>query len=166
MRAEQRNRTVDAAPEHLWRVITGLGGDRGWGSTTPVWRLRGALDRLIGGPGYRRSRRDPDRLAVGDPVDFWRVERVEDGTLLVLRAEMRMPGVARLELRVGTDTAGRTTYTQRTVFHPAGLLGQLYWFAELPLHLLVFGRMATVIATAAQRLDNDAERAPNRPQST
>jgi uncharacterized protein YbjT (DUF2867 family) len=146
-----RERTVQASPQALWRVIEGIGGDNGWYSFPLAWAVRGWLDRLVGGVGLRRGRRDAARLRVGDSLDFWRVEEIEPGRLLRLRAEMRLPGLAWLEMYAGTDGAGRTRYRQRALFHPRGLLGQLYWWSVSPFHALVFGGMARNIARAAAR---------------
>ncbi|RZL87029.1 MAG: DUF2867 domain-containing protein, partial [Variovorax sp.] len=127
-----------------------------------AWRVRGLLDRLVGGPGLRRGRRDPGRLLVDDAVDFWRVEAIEHGRLLRLRAEMRVPGLAWLELRVepadGTDlaqawTTPGVTFVQRALFHPRGLAGQLYWWSVAPFHGIVFGGMQRNIAAAAERAE-------------
>ena len=89
---DERTRVVDAGAEDLWQVIVGIGGDRGWYSFPLGWAVRGLLDRLVGGVGLRRGRRDPDRLYVGEALDFWRVEELCPGELLRLRAEMRVPG--------------------------------------------------------------------------
>ena len=88
---DERSRRVDAPPEVLWRVIEGIGGTSGWYSWPLAWRVRGWIDRLWGGPGLRRGRRNPYDLQLGDAVDFWRVEDVVDGELLRLRAEMKLP---------------------------------------------------------------------------
>ncbi|MFI7130643.1 SDR family oxidoreductase [Nonomuraea sp. NPDC050153] len=140
---------VAAGPEALWQVIEGIGGPNGWYSLPVAWRLRGLLDRLSGGVGLRRGRRDEHRLRVGDAVDFWRVEEVLPGRLLRLRAEMRLPGLAWLELGV-SRSGDRTYYRQRAIFHPRGLLGHLYWWAISPFHGLVFGRMPVNVAAAAR----------------
>ncbi|SDL08102.1 Uncharacterized conserved protein YbjT, contains NAD(P)-binding and DUF2867 domains [Nonomuraea maritima] len=145
---DERRRAVRASPAELWRVIEGVGGDSGWYSVPAVWRLRGFLDRLVGGVGLRRGRRDPHRLRVGDALDFWRVEEVVPGRLLRLRAEMRLPGLAWLELTCGEEH-GTTVYGQRAVYHPRGLLGHLYWWVMWPFHRFVFGGMARNIAEAA-----------------
>jgi hypothetical protein len=116
-----------------------------------AWALRGSLDRVVGGVGLRRGRRDPDRLRVGESLDFWRVEEIEPGRLLRLRAEMRLPGLAWLELRVQPDGPWRSRYVQRAVFHPHGLSGHLYWWSVAPFHSIVFGRMARNIAEEAAR---------------
>jgi uncharacterized protein YbjT (DUF2867 family) len=146
---DRRVRLVQASPAALWRVIEGVGGEHGWYSFRLAWRVRGLLDRLVGGVGLRRGRRDQDRVFVGETIDFWRVEERREGELLRLRAEMRVPGLAWLELGVGTE-AGQTTYVQRALFHPRGLLGHLYWWSVAPFHGIVFGGMARNIARAAQ----------------
>ncbi|MEU9560141.1 SDR family oxidoreductase [Streptomyces fumanus] len=142
---------VDASREHLWRVIEGIGGEHGWYSFPLAWAVRGGLDRLAGGVGLRRGRRDATRLRAGDSLDFWRVEEIERGHLLRLRAEMRLPGAAWLEMYAETDGDGRTRYRQRALFHPRGLLGHLYWWAVAPFHAVVFGGMARNIARAAAK---------------
>jgi uncharacterized protein YbjT (DUF2867 family) len=149
---DDRSRVVDAGPEELWSVLEGIGGDNGWYSWPLGWRARGLLDRAVGGPGLRRGRRHPGRLRTGDAVDWWRVEHVEPRTLLRLRAEMRLPGLAWLELAVGTDDEGRTVFRQRALFHPHGLLGHAYWAAVAPFHGVVFGGMQRNIARAAEAL--------------
>ncbi|MFJ5177896.1 SDR family oxidoreductase [Streptomyces griseoviridis] len=148
---DRRERPVDASREALWRVIEGIGGDHGWYSFPLAWAVRGWLDRLVGGVGLRRGRRDAERLRVGESLDFWRVEEIEPGRLLRLRAEMRLPGLAWLELRADTDDDGRTWYRQRALFHPQGLLGHAYWWSISPFHSVVFGGMARNIALAATR---------------
>ncbi len=152
---DQRTRTVAASPGALWRVVEGIGGENGWYSFPLAWTVRGLVDRLVGGVGLRRGRRDARRLRVGDSLDFWRVEEIEPGSLLRLRAEMRLPGLAWLELTVGRDDRGRTRYGQRAVFHPHGLLGHLYWWAVSPFHALVFGGMARNIARTAARASRE-----------
>jgi len=149
---DQREREVDASPEALWRVVEGIGGERGWYSFGLAWQLRGLLDRFSGGPGLSRGRRDPDDLVVGDALDWWRVEEIEAGRLLRLRAEMRLPGLAWLELEVGSAAGGTTTFLQRASFHPRGFLGHAYWIAIKPFHGIVFGGMQRNVARAAERL--------------
>ncbi|THA75915.1 SDR family oxidoreductase [Streptomyces sp. A0642] len=144
-----RRRDVDASPEALWRVVEGIGGEHGWYSFPLAWAVRGWLDRLVGGVGLRRGRRDTDRLRVGDSLDFWRVEEIEPGRLLRLRAEMRLPGLAWLEMYVEPDGRGRSRYRQRALFHPRGLLGHAYWWSVWPFHSVVFGGMARNIGRTA-----------------
>lgn len=147
---DERERDVGAGPQELWRVVEGIGGENGWYSFPLAWALRGWLDRLVGGVGLRRGRRDATRLRVGDALDFWRVEEIERGSLLRLRAEMRLPGLAWLEMRVEDDGTGRSRYHQRALFHPRGLAGHLYWWSVAPFHAVVFGGMARRIARAAE----------------
>jgi uncharacterized protein YbjT (DUF2867 family) len=148
---DRREAVVDAPVTALWRVIEGVGGEHGWYSFPLAWSLRGWLDRLVGGVGLRRGRRDAERLRVGDSLDFWRVEEIEPGRLLRLRAEMRLPGLAWLEMYAEPDGAGRSRYRQRALFHPHGLLGHAYWWGVSPFHAVVFGGMARNIARAAAR---------------
>jgi uncharacterized protein YbjT (DUF2867 family) len=142
-----------APPAALWRVVEGIGGDNGWYSLPVAWAARGWLDKLVGGVGLRRGRRDPDRLAPGEAVDFWRVETLERGHFLRLRAEMKVPGRAWLEFTVEPRPGGGSRLIQRAVFFPTGLGGRLYWAAVLPFHGIIFSGMATTIAkTAATRI--------------
>lgn len=180
---DARSVEVDASPAALWRVLESVGGERGWYSWSLAWRVRGLMDRVVGGPGLRRGRRDPRRLVVDDAVDFWRVEEVQPGRLLRLRAEMRLPGLAWLELRVEPDgdtpeeqgdhdsarpadvsperwTTPPTRFAQRAVFHPHGLLGQLYWWAVYPFHGVVFGGMQRNIARAAETAERSRRDLP------
>ncbi|WP_086825192.1 SDR family oxidoreductase [Streptomyces sp. NRRL B-24572] len=147
---DERSRAVDAGPNALWQVIEGVGGENGWYSFPLAWAVRGWADRIVGGVGLRRGRRDATRLRVGDALDFWRVEEIDRGRLLRLRAEMRLPGLAWLEMIVERDEAGRTSYRQRALFHPKGLAGQAYWWGVSPFHAVVFGGMARNIARTAE----------------
>ncbi|MEU1033807.1 SDR family oxidoreductase [Streptomyces mirabilis] len=151
--SDQRERSVDAPPAALWRVIEGIGGENGWYSFPPAWALRGRLDRLVGGVGLRRGRRDAARLRVGDSLDFWRVEEIEPGRLLRLRAEMRLPGLAWLEMYAEAGAESGSRYRQRALFHPHGLLGHAYWWSISPFHAVMFGGMARNIAKAAAEAD-------------
>jgi uncharacterized protein YbjT (DUF2867 family) len=147
---DARARRVDATPEQLWEVIEGIGGHTGWYSWGLGWWVRGFLDRLVGGPGLRRGRRHPQRLAVGDVLDFWRVEEYAPPHLLRLRAEMRLPGLAWLELSTETADDGATVFRQRALFHPRGLFGHAYWWSVFPFHGIVFGEMQRNIARTAE----------------
>ncbi|MEU5987920.1 SDR family oxidoreductase [Spirillospora sp. NPDC047418] len=147
---DDRSCRADAGPERLWEVVEGIGGERGWYSFPIAWRARGVLDRLVGGVGLRRGRRDPRRLRIGETVDFWRVEEIEPGRLLRLRAEMRLPGLAWLELRV-SEQDGRGLLEQRALFSPRGLAGHAYWWALRPFHRPIFAGMCRGIARAAER---------------
>ncbi|WP_194396123.1 SDR family oxidoreductase [Microbacterium atlanticum] len=146
-----RSTHTSASPDALWRVIVGIGGENGWYSSPVLWAIRGWMDRLVGGIGLARGRRSRDRLAVGDALDFWRVEALEPGRMLRLRAEMKVPGLAWLELRASADEGG-SRYDQRAVFFPRGLAGRLYWLAVLPFHGFIFAGMARRITATAESL--------------
>ncbi|MGZ4611611.1 MAG: SDR family oxidoreductase [Kineosporiaceae bacterium] len=153
---DERASTVRASTQSLWTVIEGIGGANGWYSWALAWQVRGWLDVFSGGPGLLRGRRDPYDLRVGDAVDWWRVEEVvdrPDGKLLRLRAEMRLPGLAWLDLAVEEDEQGRSVFRQKAWFHPRGLLGQLYWWSVMPFHGVVFGGMQRNIARAAEEYE-------------
>ena len=133
-------------PAALFDRVRRIGGATGWYFANELWEVRGAIDRVLGGVGMRRGRRDPAFLRVGDAVDFWRVERLEEGRLLTLRAEMKVPGQARLTFEVEPVAGGGSRLIQTAEFHPEGVAGRAYWWALLPVHALVFGLMARRIA--------------------
>ena len=129
--------------EAVWARVEAIGGDNGYSTASWAWEVRGFMDRLVGGVGLRRGRRDPNMLQVGDAVDFWRVEELTRPKLLRLRAEMKMPGLAWLEFAVEPDLeTGGTILTQVAIYAPRGLLGHLYWWLVWPMHGLVFPSMA------------------------
>jgi hypothetical protein len=143
---ERRQRTVTATADAVYRSFAGLGGKRGWLYMDWAWQLRGMTDRLCGGVGMRRGRRDPDDLRVGDALDFWRVEVVEPGRLIRLRAEMKVPGRAWLEFKALPQADGQTLLSQTAFFEPKGLLGLLYWYVLYPIHSLIFSGLIRRIA--------------------
>jgi uncharacterized protein YbjT (DUF2867 family) len=147
---DARERRSPASPSAVWRVIEAIGGEKGWYSFPLAWAARGWIDRLVGGVGMRRGRRHPSRVNSGDVIDVWRVESVERGRMLRLRAEMRMPGRGWLELSVDPAGAG-SVYRQRAVYFPRGLSGRLYWLALLPFHGIIFHGMARSILREAER---------------
>jgi uncharacterized protein YbjT (DUF2867 family) len=146
-----RRRVVCAAsPEQLFDVVRRVGGMEGYHAARLLWEARGLLDKLVGGIGLRRGRRHPFELAVGEPVDFWRVEAFEPPHLLRLRAEMKVPGEAWLEYRVIELPEG-SGLDQRARFHPRGLWGRIYWSVLVPFHGLIFPRMARELVREAER---------------
>ncbi|MGW0891566.1 SDR family oxidoreductase [Saccharopolyspora sp. NPDC002578] len=147
---DERERRSGVPASEVWRVIEGIGGARGWYSFPLAWAARGWADRLLGGVGLRRGRRDPDTLRTGDALDWWRVEEIRDGQLLRLRAEMKVPGQAWLELSVTSTSGGGSCYHQRAIFVPSGLAGQVYWWSVAPFHGIVFGGMARNVLRSAQ----------------
>lgn len=140
---------VDASAAVAGATVRTLGGKSGWYAATWIWRLRGLVDLLVGGPGMRRGRRDPNHLRVGDVVDFWRVEAVEEARLL-LRAEMRLPGRAWLELAV-TPVGPRSRVRATATFDPRGVTGLAYWYALYLVHRLTFALLLNGIAARASR---------------
>lgn len=158
--------TTDRSAEEVWRDITSIGGDSGWYYATWLWKLRGAIDRVLGGVGMRRGRRHPVELRVDDPLDFWRVAAVEPGRSLTLVAEMKLPGSAVLELSVAASGEGSVASLQAH-FHPAGSWGLIYWYALWPIHMIMFRRLAEAIARGVKpRAGEDREhRATRRPAS-
>jgi hypothetical protein len=149
---DSRTVTVRVSPEQAFTPIRRIGGRTGWYYGNWLWSLRGFLDLLIGGVGVRRGRRDADKLYVGDPLDFWRVEIVEPNRRLRLKAEMRLPGRAWLEFEVNPCKEG-STIRQTAIFDPLGLAGLLYWYGIYPLHQCVFAGMLRNLARAAEGSD-------------
>lgn len=139
-----------ATPQELWGAVQRIGGESGWYSASFLWRVRGLMDRLVGGVGLRRGRRDPNVLAIGDAVDFWRVEERVPNKLLRLRAEMKMPGRAWLEFEVSEGSNGGSHLRQRAVYWPRGLSGHMYWWSVAPFHAVVFPPMARHIVEYAE----------------
>lgn len=146
---DRRAIQIAAEPPTIFRLLDRIGGANGWYSPSLLWQVRGWLDRMVGGPGLRRGRRDSEKLAYGDAVDFWRVTGIEDGERLELRAEMKLPGEAVLEFEI-SDTDSGSVLTQTARFKPRGLSGLLYWAAVLPVHPFVFGGMLQNIRRLAE----------------
>ncbi len=142
---------IEGPPEEIWPSVERIGGRSGWYFADILWRLRGLLDRLLGGIGHRRGRRDPARLAAGDALDFWRVLEVCEPTRLVLLAEMRMPGEATLEFEVRPLTGRRTELVQLARYRPRGLVGLAYWYALVPLHEWIYRGLLKRIAESARK---------------
>lgn len=151
---DERVRATHASPEAVFQVVQRIGGTTGWYYGDGLWRLRGMMDRMFGGVGLRRGRRDPDGIQLGDAVDFWRVEDFVPGRLLRLRAEMKIPGVAVLEFEVEPREGGGSNLSQRAFFVPNTSWGRVYWDVMRPLHAFVFRGMADGIVRAAESLPN------------
>ena len=149
-----RSVMVAADPDHTWRAVCRVGGEHGWYAGELLWKARGLLDQVAGGPGLRRGRRHPDQLAVGEPIDFWRVETLQAAHLLVLHAEMRLPGEAWLEWSLEASGTG-TLLTQTARFRPRGLLGRMYWYAVAPFHRLIFPGLIRGISNDATAAHDD-----------
>ena len=142
---------IEAKPEQVWKVVEAIGGEHGYFTMDWAWEIRGFLDRIVGGVGLRRGRRDPDHLQVGETLDFWRVEAREPNQLLRLRAEMKMPGLAWLEFQVNRVSDTKTQLIQQAIYYPRGLAGHAYWWVISPFHVFVFKGMAKNICKAAAK---------------
>ncbi len=143
---DRRVVTTTASMEQCFSELSTIGGEKGWYGSQFLWKIRGVIDQLIGGPGLRRGRRT--ELRVGDALDFWRIEEVTFPTHLRLRAEMRMPGSAWLTWNIEAADQG-SKIIQTATFRPRGLFGRLYWFAVLPFHQFIFPTMLQKIVAKA-----------------
>lgn len=152
---DRRERVAHESVDLVWSSICAIGGERGYYAVDWLWRLRGVIDRLAGGPGLRRGRRSGRALQLGDALDFWRVTAIDAPHRLELTAEMRLPGVATLGFELepsplSTVTAPATRLVMTARFRPRGLLGIAYWYAVLPLHGVVFKGMLDGLLRAAR----------------
>jgi len=157
---DRRQVEIDAPPDAVFQAICRVGGGHGYYAADWLWRLRGRLDRLAGGPGLRRGRRHRDHVAYGEALDFWRVTGLEPDRRLDLRAEMKLPGEALLTFGIRKADPGATgsLLIQEARFKPKGLLGLLYWYTVLPLHVLVFSGMLKGIRRAAEAASSEQAR--------
>ena len=149
---EVRSLHVEATLESVFHAFSGLGGERGWLTWKWAWWTRGVIDRLLGGPGLNRGRRDPQELLAGEVVDFWRVEKISPPRLLRLRGEMKVPGLAWLQWEAKPERDG-TRLTQTAGFAPKGLSGALYWYALYPFHRFIFTDLIEAIGRLACDVD-------------
>ena len=148
---DERRVESRASAAELFRTFSGIGGERGWLYGDWGWKLRGAMDRIVGGVGLRRGRRNPDDLRPGDALDFWRVEEVDQGRLVRLRAEMKVPGRAWLQFEASNMPGGGALLVQTAFFEPYGFFGLAYWYLLHPIHELFFAGMSRAIARRAER---------------
>ncbi len=157
---DRREKLIPAPPAAVFKAVCRVGGGHGWYAADWLWRVRGAMDRLVGGPGLRRGRRHPETVSYGDALDFWRVRHVEQDRRLDLRAEMKLPGEALLsfEIEPHGERGQQSRLIQTARFMPRGLSGLLYWWAVVPLHHVVFEGMLGGICRAAM-VEVDAARA-------
>jgi hypothetical protein len=142
-----------ASSDALWRVVCQVGYEGDFFYAGPLWWLRRALDWVVGGPSFRRKRRHPRRLRVGDTVDAWRVIAMQPGKQLTMLLEMKAPGAGVLEFDIEDTEEDRRTITVTAYFHPAGVWGILYWIVLLPFHAFIFRGMTREISKRAEALD-------------
>ncbi len=162
---DQRSVEIDADPHSVFAAVCRIGGGNGWYAGDLLWRIRGWMDTVVGGPGLRRGRRHPENVEFGEALDFWRVVGIERDRALALRAEMKLPGEAKLNFDIGPGEGGRTHLTMTALFRPRGLLGILYWHAVCPLHGIVFGGMLRGIRKTAEAMHRATAAAPRESPS-
>lgn len=148
---DERSVEIDARPTEVFDAVCKVGGGHGWYAGDFLWRLRGWMDQCVGGPGLRRGRRDPENVEFGEALDFWRVVGIERPQSLLLHAEMKVPGTARLGFEVEELETNRSRLTMTARFRPRGLFGLLYWYAVVPLHGFVFSGMLGGMKRAAEQ---------------
>ncbi|PKK82150.1 MAG: DUF2867 domain-containing protein, partial [candidate division Zixibacteria bacterium HGW-Zixibacteria-1] len=151
LRTDRREIEVDSSDKRLFSIISSIGGNNGWYYADWLWKLRGFIDKQLGGVGLRRGRRHPVELEAGEALDFWRVEEYIPGRKMLLRAEMKVWGQAWLEFEVRPLAENRARLVQTARYYPKGLLGLLYWYTVYPIHALVFKGMVRRIAELAAR---------------
>jgi hypothetical protein len=142
---------LQATDEDVWQSVSRIGGKTGWYFGNFLWRLRGIIDRLVGGVGLRRGRRHPSEIGVGDALDFWRVLEVEAPQRLLLVAEMKTPGDALLEFQITPNGNGQVELQMLSRFLPKGIFGMLYWYGFYPFHQWIFFGMLKAIARSIDK---------------
>jgi hypothetical protein len=145
-----RQEIVHVPAACVFSVVEGLGGRRGWLFANFLWRLRGTLDRAFGGVGMSRGRRDPDHLQVGDVVDFWRVESLNEPWFIRFAADMKLPGQAWLQFQFN-DVPEGTLLRSEALFKPSGVFGKIYWWTMYPIHVFLFTGLLRAIASRAEK---------------
>ena len=149
-RVDSYTKIIEFPPSEVFLPIQCIGGEHGWYAYRWLWWTRGTLDRWLGGVGLRRGRRDPCDLRVGDAIDFWRVEKFIPDRLLLLYAEMKLPGRAWTFFEVVPHEKGSEVRIT-AVYDPKGIWGRLHWYTVSPFHYLVFKGMFKGIAKAIKR---------------
>jgi len=156
-----------ASPEAVFAAVCAIGGEEGWYYADSMWNLRRTLDWLVGGPSFRRKRRHPTELRVGDVMDSWRVIALEPGRRLTLLMEMQAPGAGVLEFVVQPGADGTGSIVSSTAYwHPAGVLGLQYWYALVPAHRFLFKGLTRAIQQRASGVAavHSAESSPRGPK--
>jgi hypothetical protein len=146
---DSRACNVRADAHTVFRQVERIGGDTGYYFANWIWRVRGVIDRIAGGPGFSRKRRDPDRLETGEEFECWRVAQIERDQSLRLEAAMKMPGRGVLEYQVEAAPGG-SLLRQTAVFEPSGWFGSIYWYSLYLIHLVIWSGMLRQIARAAE----------------
>ena len=154
-----------ASADEVFRVVCGIGEGGDWYYANLLWWIRRAADWLAGGPSFRRQRRHPTELRVGDVVDSWRVIALEPGRRLTLFMEMNGPGAGVLEFVVKPGPGGSGSSVSATAYwHPAGLAGLLYWYSLVPAHLFIFRGLTRAIQRRASSTDHSGSESLRGPK--
>ncbi len=156
LRHDRRELKINAPPQSVFNVITSIGGENGWYFGNWLWKLRGFIDKQLGGVGLRRGRKNATTLKIGDALDFWRVADFEEGRMLLLRAEMKVWGEALLEFIVEPDGTKGSLIKQTAKYYPKGLRGLMYWYSLYPIHVYVFRGLIRAIGRRAEAAANQA----------
>ncbi len=138
---EEHSKDIPVSPEELFQSVCKIGGPYGWLHGNFLWEVRGFIDRVLGGVGLHRGRRDPNDLRIGDSVDFWRVENLVPNQELLLRAELISPGLSWLQFELNPNGLSNTRLTLRAHFIPTPVWGHLYWYLLSKFHTYIFKGM-------------------------
>ncbi|MGB6328215.1 MAG: SDR family oxidoreductase [Halarcobacter sp.] len=137
---------TNLSKENIYKAFTSIGGENGWFTYDFLWGIRGFIDKMIGGVGLKRGRRDQSKLRIGESLDFWKVVDVKENERLLLYAQMKVPGNAWLEFKIEDNKLIQSAY-----YYPKGVLGRLYWYSLVPIHYLVFNNMINSIIKKAEK---------------
>ena len=147
---EVRQKVVCANVEAAYKAFTELGGPDGWPCNS-VWRLRAAIDRIMGGVGMRKGRPETDNIKLGDTIDFLRVVKIEPNKMMRLKVEMKLPGDGWLQFEVEPVEDNLSSVVQTVFFAPRGLFGTIYWYLLQPIHRYIFNKIINKLAEKAER---------------
>lgn len=147
---DQREAIAQCAADRLFDVVANIGGNNGWYYADWLWRLRGFIDSCRGGVGLRRNGTNHRKLQPGEILDFWRIEDVQPGRKLLLKAEMKVHGDAWLEFEVRPISPDRSIVKQTARYFPYGPVGIMYWYSLLPIHAIVFRGMIRALIERAE----------------
>ncbi len=150
LRTDRRELDVKAPADRVFDVVSAIGGENGWYYADWLWKIRGFIDKQLGGVGLRRGRRHPTKIRTGDTLDFWRVAEYEDRRRLLLRAEMKVWGQAWLEFQVESRDDHTSILRQTARYYPQGLWGYTYWYLVYPIHACVFRGLIRAIGRRAE----------------
>lgn len=141
---------INSTQDKVFYWISSIGGDNGWYYANWLWKLRGILDRMLGGIGFRKGRRNQNEITVGEQLDFWRVEEIIQNEKMTLKAEIHTFGEGWMEFDIVGIEDGTTLINLKALYIPNGWFGILYWYLVFPLHFLVFNGLLKEIKNRAE----------------